>query len=455
MKGNKTIAIMVALCMLLSVFSACTGQPQTPSDSSAAPTADEKPYKGTTIHVLLNTHDYYDLADPLIKDFEAETGITVVMEHLERVSLATKQEMELGTGTGAYDIMLIDASKVTRYEHAGWVEPLDGLIASSDPNITKPDFDYDDYFPAYADIFKTNDKILGLPCIGEATMLFYRKDLFEQAGIKEAPETWDEVEQAAIKLKQLGVDGLGLRARAGEGLNVYIWPSLLYAYGGRYVDDNGYPVLNSPEAVKATQKFADLVNKYGPVGAGDMTHADHVPAFQQGTLGMFYDASVFNANFSDPEKSKVVDTWMAAPAPVGADGKGASAVASHGLMIAKNSKHKEAAWQFMQWYTGTELQKKVALDSKKFGAIVHKSVMEAPEYQSIYGQHNWAGALKKSLQYMRPDYRMVDNPDWPWIGDRIGKAIQDTIVGNGTAQQNMETLNNDLTEFMKEKEYIK
>ncbi len=454
MKQNKTITIMVVLCILIGVFTACTSQPQTTPPSTAAPTADERPYKGTTIHVLLNTHAYYDLAEQFIKDFEAETGITVVMEHLERVALATKQEMELGAGTGAYDIMLIDASKVTRYERAGWVQPLDDLIA--DPKITKPSFNYDNYFSAYTDILKVKGKKLGLPCIGETTMLFYRKDLFEQAGIEEVPKTWDEVEQAAIKLKQLGVDALGLRARAGEGLNVYIWPSLLYAYGGRYVDDNGYPVLNSPEAVMATQKFADLINNYGPVGAGDLTHADHVPAFQQGALGMFYDASVFNAQFSDPEKSKVVDTWMAAPAPMGPDGKGASAVATHGQMIVKNSKNKEAAWQFMQWYTGAELQMKVAtLPGSSFGAVVHTSVMKDPKYLSIYGQHNWSGAFEESLQHMRPDYRMVDNPDWPWIGDRIGKAIQDTIVGNGTAQQNMETLNNDLTEFMKEKGYIK
>ncbi len=438
--NRKLTAILIVLSILLGALPAFA--------------SEGKPYEGTTIHVLLGTHQYYDIIDQLIPEFEEATGIKVIMEHLERVSLATKQEMELGSHTGAYDIMLIDGSKVRRYERADWVEPLNDLIASTDPQVTDPSFDYDDYVEAYANLLNVDGKILGLPIIGETTLLFYRQDLFDQAGIAEAPKTWNELEQAAIKLKELGVAPLGLRARAGEGLNVYVWASLLYAYGGRYVDESGYPVLNTPEAIEATQKFADLVNNYGPVGAGDMTHAEHVPSFQQGNLAMFYDASVFNSQFSDPEKSKVVDSWMAAPAPMGEDGKGASAVAAHSMMLVKDSKNKEAAWQFMQWYTGAAMQKRVAIGSGTFGAIVHKSIMEDPEYLAIYGGHNWVNAVKESLEHARADYRYTENPDWPWIGDRIGKAVQDTIIGIGSAEENMNVLNADLTEFMKENGYI-
>lgn len=464
---------LMAVCTLVTVacLTACSSSSTNTTESTDTAATDsssgaesvagtdeaadtDKPYAGTTIHVLLNTHEYYDIADNYITEFEEATGIDVVMEHVERVALATKQEMELGAGTGAYDVMLIDPSKVSRYYQAGWVEPLDEWIASEDPAVTSPDFDINDYLPAFTQLLTVDGKLCGLPAVGETTMLFYRQDLFDQAGIEEAPKTWDEVEEACVKLKALGVDAIGLRARAGEGLNCYIWPSLLYAYGGRYVDENGYPVLNSPEAVEATQKFADLVNNYGPVGGSDMTHAEHITSFQQGNLAMFYDASVFNNNFSDPEASKVTDVWMAAPAPMGENGQGASAAATHALMLVKDSKNKEAAWQFMQWYTGAELQKKVALDSQTFGAIVHKSVMEDPQYQEIFGQHNWLNAFNESLEHMRPDYRLVSYSEWPYIGDRIGRAIQDTITGIGTAQENMDALNEDLTEFFIENGYI-
>mgnify|MGYP005759230349 CR=1 FL=1 len=455
MKKKKLLVTLAALCTVSGTMflNACSTNENTSTqtdESSETSSAEDsnKPYAGTTIHVLLNTHEYYDIADNYIPEFEEETGIKVVMEHVERVSLATKQEMELGAGTGAYDVMLIDPSKATRYYQAGWVEPLDKWIEET------PDFDIDDYIQTFTELLTVDDNLCGLPAVGETTMLFYRQDLFDEAGIEEAPKTWDEVEEACKKLKAIGVDALGLRARAGEGLNCYIWPSLLYAYGGQYVDEEGYPVLNSPEAVEATQKFADLINNYAPVGGSDMTHAEYITSFQQGNLAMFYDASVFNNNFSDPEKSKVVDVWMAAPAPTGANGQGASAASTHALMLVKDSKNKEAAWEFMKWYTGAELQKTVALDSKTFGAVVHTSVMEEPEYLEIFGGHNWVNAFNESLEIMRPDYRLVSNPEWPFIGDRIGKAIQDTIIGNGTAQENMDTLNEELTEFFIENGYV-
>lgn len=436
MKLTKILSLALIFCLLFTM---------------TAFAESDKPYAGTTINVILNTHNYYNVADQFIPEFEAATGIKVNIEHIERVSLATKQEMELGANTGAYDVMLIDGSKVARYDMAGWVEPLNDYIAND------ASFDYSDYIDAYADLLKIEDRVNGLPCIGETTVLFYRKDLLEKVGVTEAPKTWAEVEAACEKLSALeGIAPLGLRARAGEGLNVYVWASFLYAYGGQYVNAEGYPVLDSAEAKASVQKFADLINKYGPVGGGDMTHADTVPMFQQGKLAMFYDASVFNANFMDATQAvpEVLENWAATAAPMGEDGKGAAAVAAHSLMIPKASKNKGAAWEFIKWYTGSELQTKVALETKTFGAIVHKSITSDPSFLEIFGGHGWIEAVDESLTHSRPDYRYTENPDWAWIGDRIGKAIQDTIIGIDTVENNMDVMNADLVEFFEENGYI-
>lgn len=157
-------------------------------------------YAGTTIHVLTVPQEATELAAQYISEFEAETGIKVEIEYLERSALNTKQEMELGMQSGAYDVMHMDPSKAVRYERAGWAEPLDDLIASSDPNITRPDLDVNDFIPGYLNLQKANGKTLGLPFSGEAAILYYRTDLFEQAGIKEPPKTFDELEEAAKKI---------------------------------------------------------------------------------------------------------------------------------------------------------------------------------------------------------------------------------------------------------------
>lgn len=439
MKISRLLALTMAICMLFTM---------------TAIAENAKPYAGTTIHVLLNTHTYYENADLFIPEFEEATGIKVVMEHVERVSLATKQEMELGAGTGAYDVMLIDGSKVVRYDTAGWCEPLNDYIAND------PDFDYADYTKAYTDLLTVDGRINGIPCVGETTVMFYRKDIFEQAGITEVPKTWQEVEEAAKKIQALNlpdVAPLGLRARAGEGLNCYIWGSFIHAFGGNWVNEEGYPTLDTPEAIAAAEYFAHLINTYGPVGAGDMTHADHRPNFQQGKLAMWFDASVFNANMMDPTASipEVVENWAASPTPLGAEGKGAAAVAAHSLMIAKHSRNKEAAWEFIKWYSGAELQQKIAVETGTFGAIVHDSIMTDPAFVEVFGGHGWIEAVAESLNNARADYRYTENPDWAYIGDTVGKALQDTIIGSGTAEENMKAVNELLVEFLQENGYIK
>ena len=48
----------------------------------------------------------------------------------------------------------------------------------------------------------------------------------------------------------------------------------------------------------------------------------------------------------------------------------------------------------------------------------------------------------------------LGSSDWAWIGDRIGKAIQDTIIGIDTVENNMDVMNADLVEFFEENGYI-
>jgi multiple sugar transport system substrate-binding protein len=66
------------------------------SSTSSEASANEKPYAGTTIKVLVVPHPATEPAKQFIPEFEAATGIKVDVEYLERIALGTKQEMELG-----------------------------------------------------------------------------------------------------------------------------------------------------------------------------------------------------------------------------------------------------------------------------------------------------------------------------------------------------------------------
>lgn len=419
--------------------------------------AEDKPYEGSSINVLIVPHAATTPVKDLIPQFEEETGISVNVEYLERVSLDTKQDMELGLSSGAYDVMHVDISKAHRYDAANWAIPLNELISSDDPAVTNKEWlDIDDFVPAYLDTMTVGEKIYGLPFAGEAFFLYYRTDIFEQAGITAPPATWDEVVECCEKIEKLGLEDVapfGMRTIAGEGHNVCLWASFLWGYGGRYVDDNGYPVLNSPEAIRATHEYCDIVNKYGPKGGGNMSHYDLYGLFQQGKLAMYFDASSLSSNFTNPDVSVVTDCWAAAPAPMGPSEGSATNCYAHGLMIPTGCENTLAAWQFIQWYTSIPVQSYSSI-VKDYAGITHQTVIDDPEYVEKYTKNNFLPALNESLKHTRPDFRMYDYPEWIEIGDMIGQAVQNAVVGVGSVEDNMNELNHKLTEFMTECGYI-
>ncbi|QPM69109.1 ABC transporter substrate-binding protein [Atribacter laminatus] len=412
-----------------------------------------EPYKGTTINVLTIPHPTaIEPVKPLIQEFEKMTGIKVNMEYLERVSLGTKQEMELGAHTGAYDVMHMDTSKLSRYYRADWAYPLNDFF--DDPKLTSPEFVLDDFVKIYVDLVTMEGKIFGIPFTGESTIIFYLPQVLEEKGIAGPPSTFEEIEDIAAKIHNPpDFAGFGTRARRGEGMNVSCnWAAWLWGYGGSYFDENGKPALDSPEAILATQKYAELIQKYGPPGGGDFTHYELYTLFAQGNLGMYLDASVFNGIFEDKTKSSVVGKWDAAPVPAGPKNRTTSAY-SHAMMIANDSKNKEAAWLFIQWFTSKDVQFRSSTIEGGGPGIVRLSVMETPEYIAKWGSNNWINANVESLKYGRSDYRPTYLPDWPQIGDTIGAYVQEVIVGEKNAETAMTELNKWLIEFMDEKGY--
>jgi multiple sugar transport system substrate-binding protein len=96
--------------------------------------------------------------------------------------------------------------------------------------------------------FQTKGKTYGVPVFTFVDWLYYRKDLFDAAGIKEAPKTLKEFRQAAIALSNpsKGIYGFGMRGGSGGGGFV---PRLIHAYNG--------PIIN-PRTLTRTVRFEAL-----------------------------------------------------------------------------------------------------------------------------------------------------------------------------------------------------
>ena len=84
----------------------------------------------------------------------------------------------------------------------------------------------------------------GLPFDGETTGLFYRKDLFEAAGIAAPPTTWEELEAAAQALTTEGQYGYIIFAPEAA----YYWYPYLWQNGGELLSEDGTTILFNSDA---------------------------------------------------------------------------------------------------------------------------------------------------------------------------------------------------------------
>lgn len=412
-----------------------------------------KPYKGTTVYVLINHHRMYEYSEPYIPEFERETGIKVNVELLTRRTMNTKQEFELGSNTAAYDLMYTSTAQNARYLNAEWCTPLNDFM--NNPQLADPTYDHEDFMEAARETFVQDGVIYGLPWGIETQTYCYRTDIFEKYGIPGPPKTYQDLENVSKKIHTKEIPAISLRAKPGQYLNIFVWPLFLWGFGGRWFDEDLKPVLNSEAAIKATEFYCKLLQNWGPEGYSSYIHYEIRNDFQTGKLASFIDADGLTMGFNDPELSNVIDKWAVAPIPVPPDGIFAPNPYSQGMFMAYDAPNKEAAFLFMQWYTSKEMERRRAFDH--LGKIVtRKSVRFTPEWMEKYSKNNFASAVRYSLEHSFPYVVPAPwLPEYNEIGDRLGIAVQEILIGEKTAKEALDEVNEEIYLFMRLGGYYK
>jgi len=450
MRKKRIVLIMCSFVLITGFLLTTLGSAEEWSWKKAA-----QPYKGQTVYVLVNFHPDIEATLPLIREFEKETGIKVEIELLVRRQMDIKAETELAGQTGAYDLMHIGLWKTARYSKRNWAEPLGKYI--DNPNLTNPDFDLKDFvYNALRALTDKNGQILGLPWSTETGLLYYRTDIYEKYGIVGPPKTFEEMEEICKKVYTEDIPSIALRSVRGYGINMWSFGRYVGSFGGQYFDDYMNPTINTEEWIKATSFYARLNQKYGPPGVGAYKHYELVQDFSQGKLVMIEDAGPWGKVFNDPEKSKVVGKWKAAILTRGPV-KHVFSHYTHGLMIPRMAKHKEAAWLFLQWMTGKEVQLKRALLFGG-GAVTRTSVLEDSRYKITFDFGDWGAVNAESLriasQVEDPYFVPYYLPEYKEIGDTIGIALQNIITGDQSPEKALTSANKKALEIIQEAGYL-
>jgi sorbitol/mannitol transport system substrate-binding protein len=376
----------------------------------------------------------------LTDDFKAKNpGINVEWVTMEENVLRQKVTTDIATKGGQYDIMTIGTYEVPIWAKQNWLVPLDKLGA---------DYDIDDLLPAIRSGLSKDGKLYAAPFYGESSMVMYRKDLMEKAGLKmpDAP-TWDFIAEAAKKMtdKSAEVYGICLRGKAGWGENMAFLSATANSFGARWFDESWKPQFDQPEWKDALTFYINLMKEAGPPGASSNGFNENLALFQSGKCGMWIDATVAASFVSNPKESKVADKVGFALAPDKGLGKRGNWLWAWSLAIPAGSKKAEAAEKFIAWATSKGYAELVA--SKDGWANVppgtRKSLYDNPKYQAAAPFAKMTIASIETADPTKPTVKPVPYtgvqfvaiPEFQGIGTAVGQQFSAALAGQTSVDQ--------------------
>ncbi|MEU4360856.1 extracellular solute-binding protein [Promicromonospora sp. NPDC023987] len=123
----------------------------------------------------------------------------------------------------------------------------------------------DTFAPLALELTSDGDELLAVPSDAWPMMVYYRTDLFEEAGLK-PPATYDDLRMAAEQLTTTGRHGITLATDAADPFTQQVLEFLAQGNGCELVDDAGEATLDSPECTEMIELYADLAGELSPDG---------------------------------------------------------------------------------------------------------------------------------------------------------------------------------------------
>ena len=377
----------------------------------------------------------------LTSDFTEKTGHEVEWVTLEENVLRQRVTQDIAAKGGQFDIMTIGMYETPIWAAQDWLVPLDNLPES---------YDVEDILPAMRAGLSHDGTLYAAPFYGESSMIMYRTDLMESAGLEmpEAP-TWDFVAQAAEAMtdKENEIYGICLRGKAGWGENMAFITTVANSFGARWFDENWRPQLDTPEWKEAVTFYNDLLQNYGPPGASTNGFNENLSLFQQGKCGMWIDATVAASFVTNPDDSTVADKVGFALSPDTGLGRRANWLWAWALAIPAGTQKEDAAKEFINWATSKEYLDLVAANEgwANVPPGSRMSLYENPEYQKV----PFSSMTLQSINAADPTNPTVDPvpyvgiqyvaiPEWAGIGTQAGQEFSAMVAGQQTPEEALE-----------------
>jgi multiple sugar transport system substrate-binding protein len=388
--------------------------------------AEEK----TEISVLFyGGYNFEDLMEDYGPKFEAETGIKLNSYFVPYAQLREKLTLTFASETGEYDIV---------NSGTGWEGVFHQYFAPLQSFIDRDNYDMSDYIPVMREsngiTFSETGERYGIPQRTNTMVQYYNTKIFNELGLSdpagwEGLPGWDELFAACEKIRKDKPELPYPFVTAGVNPQLVKFWSATYLPQGRLMfTDEGEPVFNNKEGLTSLE-YVKRIFSYGPPNAAALERLESGQIFLIGDAAIHINWPAFVApGLEDPDKSRIMGNWAACAPP------GPGNIGSQGIYMTKTCENKEAAWEFLKWFTSKEMTKQVMLYGGAFQARM--SVVNDPEVRKaivdIEAQYE---AIKRSFMQ-----GLVFFPNGgAWFHDAAGH-LGEFLAGNESAQQCLDSI---------------
>lgn len=359
--------------------------------------------------------DDVELQQGLIDEFnEKNSDIEVVLE-----AYGGDYDTKITAGIGAKDAP--DIMYMWNYpQYKDALEPLDSYIKDRGEEYKS------NFYEALWNYNSVGEDIYGLPVGYTTHVVYYNKDLFDAAGIEypQAGWTWEDLQQAAKKLtdKEKKITGFAFPGQPDPyDFEMYLWGN-----GTSYVDSKGKldGNLNSKKSIETFTMFQNMLED----GIAITTEGYGDTEMKTGRVGMLVNGAWYLSAFEEAGIN-----YGVVEIPSFGDNPSASIVSSSGIAMSKDSKHKEAAFKFMEFWTGEQANKA----RLSFELPVLKSVVESEKLQEDPIKKVFYNMLEQSERYTPTSFV---TEDWSKLSDDLSLVFEQ-IFNPSTRVDPKEALN--------------
>ena len=383
-------------------------------------------YAATELVIATVNNGHMVEMQKLSNEFEsANPDIKLKWVTLEEGVLRSRVTTDIATKGGQFDIMTIGMYEAPIWGKKGWLKELK----------FNDSYEVDDILPAIKDGLSADGKLYAAPFYGESSMVMYRSDLVEKAGLKmPSNPTWDDVEKIVKGIHNPAGDvyGICLRGKPGWGDNMAFITTLANSYGAQWFGSDWKPQLDSPEWESAVTFYVNLLTKYGPPGSANNSFNEILALYNEGKCGMWIDATIAASLITDPAQSKVADKVAFAQAPSKKTSKGKNWLWAWSLAIPESSKKTAEAMKFLEWATSKDYVKLVGgkLGWGKVPTGTRASTYKNPNF---LGAAKFATAELAAIKSANPNDSTFNKS--PYVGVQFAAIPEFQAIGVAVGQQ--------------------